>query len=110
MEKTLYITTATFKALKTQNDKCEELELFRWYRDSILLKEPDGKQLIEEYYKTAPLIVEKINSRPDAEEIYKQLWENYLKVCLKELKRGNYKKVKNLYVEMVRELQKRFLN
>jgi len=104
-----YITTATFKALKTQNDRCKELELFRWYRDNILLKEPDGKQLIEEYYKTAPLIVEKINSRPDAEEIYKHLWEDYLKVCLEELKRGNYKKVKTLYAEMVSELQKRFL-
>jgi len=104
-----YITTATFKALKTQNDRCEELELFRWYRDNILLNEPDGKQLIEEYYKTAPLIVEKINSRPDAEEIYKHLWEDYLKVCLEELKRGNYKKVKTLYAEMVSELQKRFL-
>jgi len=105
-----YITTATFKALKTQNDKCEELELFRWYRDKILAKEADGKKLIEEYYQTAPLIVEKINSQPNAEEIYHNLWENYLKPCLEHLKRGEYQKVKTLYVQMVRNLQKEFLN
>ena len=105
-----YITTATFKALKTQNDKCEELELFRWYRDNILAKEADGKKLIEEYYQTAPLIVEKINSQPNAKEIYHNLWENYLKPCLEHLKRGEYQKVKILYVQMVRDLQKEFLN
>ncbi len=104
-----YITTATFKALKTQNDKCEELELFRWYRDNVLVKEPDGKKLVEEYYKTAPLIVEKINTQPNSEEIYKNLWKEYLKPCLEHLKRGEYQKVKTLYVEMVRKLQREFL-
>jgi hypothetical protein len=85
------------------------LELFRWYRDNILTREPDGKELIEEYYQTAPLIVEKINSQPNAEEIYKNLWEEYLKPCLEHLKKGDYQKVKTLYVQMVRNLQREFL-
>jgi len=104
-----YITTATFQALHTQNDFCEELELFRWYRDNILVKEPDGKILIEEYYKTAPLIVEKINNSPNAKDIYSTLWNNYLKPCLHHIKNKEFKKVKELYIQMVKNLQQEFL-
>jgi len=105
-----YITTATLTALNKCDDKCYELETFRWYRDNVLLKEePDGKALVEEYYKTAPLIVEKINKSPERKKVYKHLWENYLKPCLEAIEKGEYKKVKELYVSMVRNLQKKYL-
>ncbi len=105
-----YITTATLTALNKCDDKCYELETFRWYRDNILLKEePDGKALVEEYYKTAPLIVEKIENSPEREKVYKHLWEHYLKPCLEAIEKREYKKVKELYVSMVRNLQKKYL-
>ena len=78
--------------------------------DTIILKEePDGKFLVEEYYKTAPLIVEKIENSPEREKVYKHLWENYLKPSLEAIEKGEYKKVKELYVSMVRHLQKKYL-
>jgi len=104
-----YITTATFTALGICNDNCDELQKFRWYRDNILIKEPDGKELIEEYYKTAPLIVRKIEEMPNKEEIYKQIWDRYLSKCLEFLNKKQFAKVKKTYIEMVRTLQKKFL-
>ncbi len=108
--KPCYITTATLTALNKCDDKCYELETFRWYRDNILLKEEsDGKALVEEYYKTAPLIVEKINKSPERERVYKHLWEQYLKPCLEAIEKGEYKKVQELYISMVRNLQRKYL-
>jgi len=104
-----YITTATFTALGICNDNCKELQKFRWYRDNILIKEPDGKKLIEEYYKTAPLIVQKIEELPNKEEIYKQIWDKYLSRCLQFLDKKQFTKVKETYIEMVRTLRKKFL-
>jgi hypothetical protein len=104
-----YITTATFIALNICDDNCYELKKFRWYRDNILSKEPDGPELIKEYYKTAPLIVKRIEETSNRDEIYKQIWANYLKPCLEYLEKKEFNKVKDIYVSMVRNLQRRFL-
>jgi len=104
-----YITTATFIALNICDDNCSELQKFRWYRDNILIKEPDGKELIEEYYRTAPLIVQKLEELPNKEEVYKQIWDKYLSKCLQFLDKKQFTKVKETYVEMVRTLRKKFL-
>jgi len=104
-----YITTATLKALNKCDDNCYELNRFRWYRDNILSKEPDGLQLIEDYYKTAPLIVKAINQLPNAREIYSLIWHRYLKPCLENIEKGNYQRVKDIYTSMVLYLKNRFL-
>ncbi len=104
-----FITTAVLKNF-SKSDDCYELTTFRKFRDEFLTKEFDGKFLIEEYYKIAPTIVKNINSRDDADEIYKKIWDKYLKDCLKLIERGEMKKCKNKYVEMVQNLKKSFSN
>jgi len=103
-----YITTATCLALG-KGDDCYELNMFRWFRDNWLINQPDGKKLIEEYYETAPLIVDLINKRKDYKDIYFHLWEKYLNPCLKLLERGNFIEVKRIYTEMVKRLKDDFL-
>jgi hypothetical protein len=103
-----YITTAVCLSLGKE-DNCYELNTFRWFRDKWLARQPDGLELIERYYKTAPLIVESINRRKNSNEIYLLIWKNYLSSCLNLIERGSYKRAKNLYIKMVNELKKQFL-
>jgi hypothetical protein len=103
-----FITTATLQALGKNEtaDDCYELNLFRQYRDNYLLSTPEGYQLVEEYYRISPFIVEKINAQPNKEEIYQHLWEKYLKPCLREIEQENFERVKEIYIQMVEELKK----
>jgi len=103
-----YITTAVCLSLG-KGDNCYELNTFRWFRDKWLVHQPDGKKLIEEYYETAPLIVNLINKRKDYKDIYFCLWEKYLNPCLELLEKKDFMEVKRIYIEMVENLKKQFL-
>lgn len=102
-----YITTATCESLG-KSDECYELNLFRKFRDNWLANMIDGRQLIDEYYQTAPFIVERINSMNDKNSIYKVIWEKYLQPCLEFLETYRYKECKTLYIKMINELRKEY--
>ena len=95
-----YITTATCEEYGKPDD-CYELISFRKFRDNWLINQPDGKALIDRYYKTAPAIVERINKQPDRTDIYRHLNNTYLSQCLKYIERGENEKCKELYVNMM---------
>lgn len=103
-----YITTATCKAFN-KGDDCYELNKFREFRDNWLLQQNDGKDLINKYYKDAPIIVNKINSLDDSNEIYRNINENYLKPCLSMIENKEFEKCKLLYSQMVNELSDKYL-
>lgn len=103
-----FITTAVCRTLG-KPDNCSELNAFRAFRDSWLLNQPDGKQLVREYYADAPKIVSTINKRADWEIIYRDIWENYLSKCLKSINDMNYPDCKVKYVDMVNYLRRRYL-
>ena len=103
-----FITTAVCES-SGKADDCEELTTLRKFRDGWLANQPDGKTLIAEYYAIAPQIVNKINSLPDAAQVYKDLLENYLEPCLSFIKQGDPQACKQLYIEMVTSLKKAHL-
>ena len=103
-----YITTAVCRCLQKKDD-CYELTMFRNYRDEILSKETDGRLIIREYYNIAPRIVENIDQRCNSKKIYQMIWDNYLKQCLQYIECKNYSNCKDLYMQMVRELQSTYL-
>ena len=103
-----FITTAVCENLG-KTDDCYELTTFRKFRDGWLSSQPDGKNLIAEYYSIAPAIVNKINHLPDASKIYDNIREKYLAPCLKLIEQGDNQSCKRLYVEMVTSLKKKFL-
>ena len=103
-----FITTAVCENFG-KPDNCYELTTFRKFRDGWLSSQPDGKNLIAEYYSIAPAIVNKINRLPDASKIYDDIREKYLAPCLKLIEQGNNQSCKRLYVEMVTSLKKKFL-
>ena len=73
----------------------------RTNRDSWLIKQPDGEQLIKRYYATAPALVKLINKQPNRRAIYRHLNEAYLSKCLRYIEDGKNIKCKELYVDMV---------
>lgn len=103
-----YITTATCQAFN-KGDDCYELNKFREFRDNWLLQQEDGKDLINKYYKDAPIIVNKINSLDNSNEIYRNINENYLKPCLSMIENKEFEKCKLLYSQMVNKLSEEYL-
>ena len=100
-----FITTAVCQTFGKPDD-CYELTMFRNFRDTWLIEQPDGKALIAEYYSIAPSIVTKIDSLSDSAQIYKTIWKKYLVPCLNFIRNGDNLACKNLYVKMVRDLKK----
>ena len=95
-----FITTATCLSLG-KSDNCYELNRLRKFRDTWLIEQKDGERLIREYYSVAPLIVNTINTRADKHEIYKDIWDNYISLCLDLIEKEKFEEAKNLYIKLV---------
>lgn len=98
-----FITTAVCDSFGKPDD-CHELTMFREFRDGWLKNQSDGESLIARYYDLAPSIVEHINQLPNAREIYRGIWDKYLRPCLSCLEQGNHQTCKEIYVDMVETL------
>ena len=103
-----YITTAVCQTFG-KSDDCYELQALRNYRDTYLISQTDGADIIREYYDIAPTIVNRIHKSPDCKEILKQIWTNYLKPCIAYIEKGQNEKCKDIYIKMVRTLQEEYM-
>ena len=103
-----FITSAVCESFG-KSDDCYELAAFRNFRDNWLKKQADGKTLISEYYHVAPYIVEQIKLCSDAQEVYRKIWEQYLRPCLHYIEQGDNSHCKKMYVAMVNNLREKFL-
>ena len=104
-----FITTAVCEA-EGKPDDCAELTAFRAFRDEYLQAQPDGKALIEEYYRIAPTIVMCIDVCGDRAERYAAIREQYLQPCYDALQAGDLAGCKTKYVRMVRDLEHEYLS
>lgn len=102
-----YITTAVCETFG-KPDNCYELTMFRQFRDGYLRKQPDGEALIQEYYKEAPQIIQRIDRLENRQAVYKGIWEEHLEPCLSLIEHGEDAACKERYVQMVRTLEKQF--
>lgn len=103
-----FITTAVCGNLG-KSDDCYELTAFRKFRDTWLVQQPDGKSLIDEYYKIAPQIVSNISHLKNSSAIYETIWKEYLAPCLSFIENDQNQSCKLLYIEMVTSLKKKYL-
>lgn len=88
-----------------KSDDCAELNTLREFRDNWLRNQPEGPQLIAEYYNNAPLIVSKLKASADYEAYCQYLWDNYLQPCLIFIANKQYEACKELYIEMYHYLR-----
>lgn len=103
-----YLTTACTSS-RGLADNCDELETLRAYRDSYLKNRPGGNEDINEYYKTAPIIVEKINLSPEADLIWNDIYENMVVPCVNYIKSSMFDEVYNLYKSFVTKLESTYI-
>lgn len=106
-KKFCYITTAVCQTFQKPDD-CYELTLLRDYRDHYLAELPEGEEIIRAYYDVAPTIVKHINRRDDSAAVYEGIWSKYLSPCISLIEEGEKEACKDLYIKMVRDLQKEY--
>lgn len=98
-----FLTTATCLALGKEDD-CEELIAFKKYRDEHLIYDIDGANLIREYYRIAPSILQEIDKQPSSQIIFQKLFDDYIIVGYEYLKKNDYVNAKATYINMVENL------
>lgn len=107
--KLCYVTTAICENLGKGPD-CYELKTLKDYRDQYMEKTPEGHALVDEYYDIAPTIVKRMERQPNRDQLYKELYEQYLVPCIHEIEAGKYEECCKRYEEMVLDLKSRYLN
>lgn len=105
-----FITTAVCGSLG-KPDNCEELTLFRRFRDTYMQQTVDMRSDIAEYYEVAPKICTAIDAlgKQKADKVYGQIWNEMLKPTFNALKKGEMDKTYRLYKGMVMTLKKKYL-
>lgn len=103
-----YITTAVCERRGAADD-CVMLTRFRQFRDEWLAHQPGGEADIQEYYRTAPEIVQAINAAENSDRVLDEIYQTYLKPCFDLLTVGNYQECRALYTKMVKDCEKKYL-
>ena len=83
-------------------DNCAQLETLRKFRDEKLVKVNGGRDLIKEYYKVAPKIVDEINESSKKETYYKDIF-NTVNKCVDCVNKNEDEKAIKLYLLMFRK-------
>ena len=107
-KKLCYITTAVCEH-QDKPDDCYELTLLRDYRDNYMMRTEEGQAIVNEYYNIAPGLVMIINMQNDADNIYQRIYEKYLIPCIRYIEEDRNEECCDLYMQMVRTLQKKYL-
>lgn len=103
-----YISTACVVA-KGLPDDCDELQTLRAFRDKMVKEDEAIAEIVKEYYKNAPAIVEKINQEKNSEEIYNFLYDNLVLACVTKLKENKIQDAVNIYTSIYQDLKKKYL-
>lgn len=103
-----YITTAVCRYL-SKPDNCYELTMLRRYRDEYLVQSEQGQNLIAQYYDIAPTIVKRIDRMEQSGEIYRAIWEKYLRKCISQIESNQLEDCLLTYTQMVKQLRDKYL-
>ena len=101
-----FITTAVMKAqLEEFSDNCRELTMLRRVRDEYIAHLPNGPEMLAVYREFAPVYVERISKRPDAETVWKLLYDEYILEAVKHAEAGHFRKAYLVYLLMLESVQ-----
>lgn len=104
-----FLTSACVEARGLADD-CRELTVLRAFRDSYMRTTSTGASDICEYYHTAPAIVEKIKSLPNATEIFDRIYQELVLPCVALIDCGKNQEAYDAYRGYVKKLQKMYLS
>ncbi len=89
-------------------DDCYELTTLRAFRDNHLKKTAEGSALVEEYYKVAPKIVEKIEASGKQKEYYEYIY-GVVTECVACIENGDSDGALARYRDMTLTLKEKLL-
>jgi hypothetical protein len=108
-DKKCFITTACVEAYDKADD-CWELTTLRQFRDTYMSNMLEGKNLIVEYYRIAPIILKHMRQESNYLDLIKGLYTELVMKSIKLIERGKKYEAMMHYKFVVRSLQSRFLN
>ena len=103
-----YITTACVDHMGLADD-CHELSVLRKYRDKLVAEDESFRFKILEYYRKAPLIVQRIEEDDDRDMILEGLYRDMVARCVSLLESGQPEEAKNVYLDSYENLANRYL-
>ena len=103
-----FLTSACIEA-RGLSDDCHELTVLRAFRDGYMRTTPTGTSDICEYYHTAPAIVEKIKTLPNAAEIFDQIYSELVLPCVQLIEVGSNEDAYAKYKNYTKALQAQYL-
>lgn len=80
----------------------------RHFRDDARAADPLLQEMIGEYYRVAPAIIQRIQASGQADEVYEQLWTDDLCPVLRHLHRREYHQAALGYIAMVERLSHQY--
>lgn len=101
-----FLTTACVR-YANKSDDCYELTVLRNFRDTYVVSLINGKELLDEYYRIAPIIVSKINNSKDPEIEYKMMLDEILDIISK-IEASNQNSAVSAYTLMFDRLKKTY--
>lgn len=96
-----FITTAVMLANGNEDDNAPELTAMRKLRDEFIIGVLGEQEIVDEYYEIAPMIVEAVNQRPDAQEIYLKLYHKYIQPAANAVINDDFVTAMGLYLDMI---------
>ncbi len=99
-----FLTTACVQH-KQLPDDCEPLQVLRSLRDEYMMKDKNGKQLVQFYYQSGPAIVRSINQCSNKAEIYDYMYEHMIQPSVELVKEGRYAEAVAYYKTFVTALK-----
>ena len=103
-----YLTSACVKA-KGLGDDCDELTCLRNFRDNYLRNIENGQEEIDSYYAIAPEIVDRINQREDAQELWDSVYTELILPCVDYINSLENEKAYELYKNYTLKLKSELL-
>lgn len=102
-----YLTTACMLSMNA-SDNCNELMILRDFRDKMIDEDEDFKKIVIEYYKKAPLIVNKIEKDNSKKKIYDDIYANTIIPCINFIKNKQYKEAVKVYGDCYNSLKDKY--
>ena len=101
-----FLTTACTQYAGLPDD-CRELTTLRLFRDTYVMSSPDGAEAIAEYYNSAPILLNHIDSSEDRADILSDIFRA-VSTTVALVEGGQCAEAKAVYASMFRKLKERF--
>lgn len=101
------ITEACIRSMRLSHES-PEISILKRFRDEYLLKNEEGKKLIKEYYKIAPIIIEEVEKKGNSDEVFKEIFNEIGKIVLM-IEEGKKEDAIAYYKKVFLKLQQKYL-